>query len=176
MIRLGNIALSVVLVLGVAEAAQAQASCSAAGVAPVSCQLTGVQVTTALQHIVALSITPNSAVLPAPTTDDFLNGATTTTENATAQALTIRSNAAWVVTLQGNPWTSPPWAKPVGDLAFTTNGGTNYTQVTTSPQNLATGSPTGSASVTLGYRIQWDIENDVPGTYTMPITLQITAQ
>jgi hypothetical protein len=156
-----------------ASVAEGQVSCGATGGAGANCSPAGTQVTTTVQRIVRLDVTPTSATLTAPTDVDFAAVNTVDKDDA-GHALTIRTNAAWSVTITGAAWTAP-WAKPVGQLQFTTNGGTSYTPMTTTAQSIGSGAATVTSALTVGYRTTWTLPTDVPGTYTMPVTFTIAA-
>ena len=158
-----------------AAAAQAQATCGATGATP-SCAPAGTTVTTTVQRIVYISMAPASAPLTAPDNTDFTGGGTTTKDNLGAQVATIRSNAAWTLTVQGAAWTgSGNNAKAVGDLTWTITGGAPFTAMTTSAVSVTAGAVTAAATVTIGYRTAWSLTTDAPGTYTMALIYTMAA-
>lgn len=174
--HLSRTAFSFAATIAFAGAAQAQATCGATAAANASCAPAGTQVSTTVQKIVYISITNPSVALTAPTNLDFTGGGTTTKADLAAQVATIRTNAAWTLTVQGAAWTgSGNNAKLVGDLAWTTNAGALYTALTTSAVSVTTGAATAAATVTIGYRTAWSLTSDTPGTYTMGLTYTLAA-
>ncbi|HVT39053.1 MAG TPA: hypothetical protein VHE78_08405 [Gemmatimonadaceae bacterium] len=173
--RFSMSSLTAVVMAAATATVQAQATCGATGAAP-SCSPAGVQVTTTVQRIVFLSITPASFTLTAPTNADFVASGTTTKVDLGAHVATVRANAAWTLTIQGAAWTGTGNnAKAVADLEYTKNGGTSYTTTTTSAVSLTTGAASGGTTVTVGYRTTWTLATDSPGTYTMPLTYTLSS-
>jgi len=166
--------LAMLAMLATAGTAEAQATCGATGAAGITCTPAGVQVTTTVQRIIVLAVASNSVALTAPTHTDFLTGSTVQLENLAGHALTVRANTSWNLTVAGAVWTAP-YAKSVGDLEFTSDGGTNWTAMTVSDAAITSGLKTASQAVNLGYRTSWNIANDVPGAYTMGLTLRIAS-
>jgi hypothetical protein len=153
----------------------AQATCGATGAAP-SCQLAGgvVTVSTTVQRIVRLSLTNPTATITAPTDADFISSGTVQIEDLGLQDATVRANANWNLTIQGAAWTAP-YAKAVGDLEWTIDGGSNWTPMTTSAAALGSGTATAGDNLTLGYRTAWDLTADVEGSYSMDLALALSA-
>jgi len=161
---------------GFAATAQAQTSCGATNAVAASCSPAGAQVTTTVQKIVRLTVTPASAALTAPTDVTFAASGTGTVVDAGLHVLTVRANVNWAVTLTGSAWTGTGNnGKAIGDLEWTINGGTSYTATTNAAASMATGSATASAVTTVGYRTTWNLVSDGPGTYTMGLTFTISS-
>jgi hypothetical protein len=133
-----------------------------------------VTVSTTVANIVFISLSNPNAALSAPDDGDFIGGGTTQIEDLALQTATIRSNSTWDLTLQGAAWTAP-WAKPIGDIEWTTSGGTSWAAVTGSAAEIATGTATSGTNVDLGYRTAWDLEDDEAGSYAMSLTLALSA-
>jgi hypothetical protein len=155
--------------------ANAQASCAGSGSSPASCAPSGVEVTTTVQKIVALEVTPASAGLTAPTDADFASSGDVKVTDLAMHSLTVRSNVSWQITLQGATWTAP-YSKAVGDLEWTKDAGSNWNTTSTSAAVLQSGAATASSAVTVGYRTRWRLNLDVPGAYSMPLTLTVSSQ
>lgn len=170
-------ALSALFVTVVATNAQAQTSCGNTSATTATCSPAGTQVTTTVNKIVRLTVTPASASLTAPTDADFAASGTAAIVDAALHALTVRANVNWAITIQGSAWTGTGNnSKLVGDLEWTSNGGTNYSTMTTSAVALTSGAATaGSSPVNIGYRTTWHIDTDTPGTYTMALTFNISS-
>lgn len=155
---------------------EAQATCGDTDATSATCSLTAgaVTVTAEVDHIVYLSLSNENASLSAPTDADFTVDGDVQLEDLALQTLTVRSNADWDVTIQGAAWTAP-YAKPVGDIEWTVDGGTSWTAMTTSPVALDAGTPTAGDDIEIGYRTLWELADDEAGTYEMELSLAITA-
>lgn len=172
-IRMAQLALCVTVALS--ATARAQATCGATAAAP-SCAPAGTQVTTTVQRIVYISITNPAFTLTAPTNTDFTGGGTTQKTDLAAQVVTVRANAAWTLTIQGAAWTGTGNnAKLVADLNWTSNGGALWNAMTVAAVTLATGAASAGANTTVGYRTDWSLTSDTPGTYTMALTFTVSS-
>ncbi len=151
-----------------------QASCTAGGTAAFSINVT---ITTA-----ALVTTPTSLIsFPVPTSDDFALGS----GPATGVTFAVRANTSWALAVSSSAgtWTGSPASarqnKPRSDLEWSTAAGGSYTGVTASPAAFASGGAMGTilAGVpqTLWLRVRWTWLQDTPGTYTIPVTVTLTA-
>jgi hypothetical protein len=94
--------------------------------------------------------------------------------------LQIVGNRSWVLTASGPAaWTaSGPLAwmsKPVGDLRWSMIAGGDGTALSTSAATLAAGEATAAFSVTVHWTAALAWERDKPGTYSLPVTLTLTA-
>lgn len=163
-----------VLCVAAASTVQAQVTCGATGNAGVNCTPAGVQVTTTVQRIIVLSVDQASVALTPPTHTDFETSATAVIEDLTGHELTVRANTNWDLTIAGAAWTAP-WVKPVGDLEYTSDGGTSWDPMTLVDAAITSGLKTAGQVVNLGYRTTWNIVNDEPGVYTMALTLRIAS-
>jgi hypothetical protein len=90
-------------------------------------------------------------------------------------AISVRTNVNWALTIAGAASWTAPWAKPVADLEWTSNGGTAWNTMSATATSIGTGSATVTGGVTIGYRTTWTLPNDVPGAYSMPITFTLSA-
>ncbi len=152
----------------------AQATCGATAAGTASCAPTGTNITVTVDKIVRITVTPTSAALTAPTDADFTAGGTTTKDDINLQAILIRANVNWSLTATASAWTAP-YAKPIGDAAFSTSGAPPFTAFTGSAQTLTTGAATASTTVNVSYRVNWSLASDVPGTYTLPVAFTVSS-
>jgi hypothetical protein len=164
---------AVSLLMG-ASALSAQATCGATSAGTASCFPSGTNVTVTVQNIVRIVVTPTSASLTAPTDADFTGGGTTTKDDINLQAIQIRANVNWSVTATAGTWTAP-WAKPVGDAAFSTSGAAPFTPFSGTAQTLGTGAATAGTTINVSYRVNWALVNDAPGAYTLPIAFTVSS-
>jgi hypothetical protein len=161
-----------------AGAAQAQATCGNTLVANATCTPAATNVTTTLNRIVYMSISPASAALTAPTDVDFTGSGTTTKTDLAAHVITVRANSSWNLSIQGAAWTGTGNnSKAIGDLTWSINGNAGpFTPVTNAAVNIVTaGTPTGSTITTIAYKTTWALATDSPGTYSMALTFTLTA-
>jgi hypothetical protein len=124
-----------------------------------------------------MSVSPASAALTAPTDLDFTGGGTVVKQDLSLQAVTVRANATWSMTMQGSAWTGTGNnAKAIGDLTWSKNGIAGpFAAMTSSAVALNNGGATANAVTTLTFRTTWTLATDTPGTYTMNITFVGTA-
>lgn len=175
--RIHQAAIATAAATMLAATAHAQATCGNTAGANATCTPAGVNVTTTVQNIVVLSITPASAALTAPTDVDFAGGGTALVQDVNLHQVTVRANAAWTLTvLAPGGWTGTGNnAKAIGDLGWSTTGGAPYTAVTGSAVTVSSGAPTASTVVNVSYGTNWDLLSDTPGTYTLALTYRVTA-
>jgi len=154
--------------------AEAQATCGNTAAVTASCTPAGTQVTVTVQRIVRLTVTPTSAGLTAPTDADFTAGGTVNKDDVDLQALLVRANISWEITALASAWTAP-YAKPIGDAAFSITGGAPFTAFTGGSQSITTGAASAGATVNLSYRVLWSLASDLPGVYTLPVAFTISS-
>jgi hypothetical protein len=171
-VRIASFAVAA-LVMGASSAA-AQATCGATSATTATCSPAGTQVTVTVQRIVRIVVTPTSAALSAPVDADFTAGGTTSKDDIDLQAIVIRANVNWSLTATASAWTAP-YAKPIGDAAFSTTSGAPFTAFTGSAQALTTGTATAATTVNLSYRVNWALATDVPGSYTLPVSFTVSS-
>lgn len=97
--------------------------------------------------------------------------------------VTIQSNTNWTLGLQttGALWTGTPIStarqnKPATDLQWNNpavNG--TYTNVSPTTAGIASGTATAGTVVNLNLRVRYSFLLDLPGTYTLPLQLLLTA-
>lgn len=115
---------------------------------------------------------------------DFLNGGSTDTTVTTGVALNVRANTAYTVALEANdPWSGGGWA--LSDVVFGLQaaacafGDATTTLVANNPLAGFPGVATNNEArnLCLGVIVPSDLSDTrvAPGTYTLPLTLRITA-
>lgn len=168
-VRLGVVALAALLV-----AARADAQCNANG-APASCSL-NLSWQVVVQRTVRVTITPTVATLTNPNATDFNNGFSA----ALGHTAVVKANNAWQILISSGQalWTAGGGGradKPRADLAWGLAVGGPFTTITGTPAQVTTGTATASTSVPIYYQVLWVWNLDIPGTYTLPVTLTISA-
>lgn len=151
----------------------AQLGCSAA-----TCT---VEITLPVSDVMRLSVSQTSVSLGAPTIADFTAGYRDI--NGAAAVVTVKANRAFQVQLVGTTSTfaySGTFAnpvKPASDLTWATSqaglsssGNTAATSLTFIDQSAS-----GSANQSLFLRTMWSFARDVPGTYSIVLSLTISA-
>lgn len=147
-----------------------QASCTAGGDATHSITLT-------ISTNARLTSPSSNVTLSTPNSADFAAGFGT----AISVPLSILSNSSWMVSLRaGAPtWTASPgsaWqTKPAGDLQWGLTSGGTFTDFTTSPVSVQTGTATGTAVLNVWLRTRFLWTADTPGSYSLPIEVIVTA-
>lgn len=165
-----SLAAGLVLVAVGASQVAAQASCTSNG-----CNLTQT-VSATIPPFLKMTLGANTFTLTAPLITDFAADSTATKTEASTFNVTVISNKAYNVSVQGAAWTAP-WVKPVGDLSYNVDGG-SYTAVTTSAANLYAASQTHTflgRAAAIGFQTHWDFTNDIPGNYSMVLTYSLSA-
>lgn len=97
-----------------------------------------------------------------------------------AMTLQVAGNRSWVVTASGAAtWTSTgalAWSgKPVTDLRWSATAGVAGTPLSTTAVTVLSGNATASSSLTLYWTSALSWALDKPGSYSMPVTLTLTA-
>lgn len=147
-----------------------QASCLAGGDATHAITVT---VTVAAR----LTVGSFTVALPGPAVASFDAGFGT----AVSVPLSVWANTSWVVAVSSlDPlWTATPgsaWqSKPVTDLQWGLAAAGPFTDVTTTPVTVQTGSAVAAGSVPLHLRAKFSWLQDAPGAYELPLTVTITA-
>jgi hypothetical protein len=152
----------------------AQATCANANGTTAQCTSSGTQITITAHRTVRLEVTPTHPTLTGPTLADYPVGTTTTKTDLGAQALEVKANIAWALTMTASPWTAP-YAKPIGDAEFTTDGGGGWTAFSGGSQALSSGASTAGTTITLGFRVNWGLLADPPGVYTLPVMFLVSS-
>lgn len=70
-----------------------------------------------------------------------------------------------------------PYAKPAGDLRWSIDGGTSWTDLTTSTTDVATAVSRGANTnvATVNYRMRLNATDDIPGDYSLDFTYTVVA-
>jgi hypothetical protein len=159
---------------GVAEAQTCTANL------PGACSL---NITTSLliPKVVDVSLSSSSTTLTPPTVTDFTNGFVL--DNG--PTVTFKANTPWTASIRAGQatWTATvstpgvtPWAtKPASDLLWSTTSGSGYAAFTTSNVFLTSGVKTLGSSLALFFKTKETWTTDLPGKYTMPVVITITA-
>ena len=128
--------------------------------------------------LLLLTVSPTSSTYTAATTD--MNSAAGLA-TYTPITLSVAANRSWTVQVSGNSafWTASAgaWAsKPVSDLIWSLTPAGATSSVSTTPTTLTTGSPgSGSPGVSVYMRPVAHWTTDKPGTYSITVTLTMTA-
>lgn len=68
------------------------------------------------------------------------------------------------------------YAKPAADLAWATSAGGTFTPLSTTPADVATGTPTAlSTAVGLFYKTTYNFAQDIPGSYSLDVKFTLVA-
>ena len=143
------------------------ASCSVSGTAAAN-----------IVKTVRLSLSAATTTLAAPTIAVFdagLQSVATTGPN-----VTVKSNSAWVVSIRALNATWGASAegrtdKVAADLLWSSSATGSFAPLSGTDTPIASGSATTGVSGTLFLKVAYSWLNDVPGTYTLPVVLTITA-
>ncbi len=68
-----------------------------------------------------------------------------------------------------------PHAKAASDLAWSTSAGGTFAGLSTTPADVATGTPTVSASGGIFYKTTYNFAADIPGSYSLDLTFTLVA-
>ncbi len=91
----------------------------------------------------------------------------------------VRSNGVWKlqISVADAAWTPGDAGaradKPAGDLAWSTLPEGGFTSLTTTVQDVTTGTPTRGTTLPLFYRTRFDRTRDTPGTYSIVVRLSL---
>lgn len=86
--------------------------------------------------------------------------------DAQGPVVTVRANHAFFVLISAPDPFVGPWAKPVSDVTWSSNGGP-YTALTTLGAQLLASSGGASLSRSVDYEVLWSFGQDVPGSYLL---------
>lgn len=155
-------------------AERASGQCNSAGF-PSSCAQTRAW-SVVVQRTVRVTIPQAVVTLTNPDATDFTNGFSV----ALGHSAIINANSSWQLLISSSQalWTASGGGradKPQADLLWGLSSGGAFTAVTASPTQVTTGSATNSTSVSLYYKVLWVWNLDIPGTYSLPVTLTISA-
>ena len=173
-----RLTLAVALIAASSAIAAAQGSCftSNAGtciIGPNATYSFTITVPTAVQ----LSVPSGTFALGTATSAEFAAGFGT----PLLVPVSVRANTPWTVTVRSTAtlWTATPGTarqdKPVGDLQWALVAGGPYTNMTTTTATLGTGTATTLTSLSLYLRASLVWLVDIPGNYSVPVQLSITA-
>ena len=73
-------------------------------------------------------------------------------------------------------FTGSTYAKPASDLAWSTSAGGTFAGLSTTPADVATGTPTAlSTSVGVFYKTTYNFAQDIPGSYSLDVKFTLVA-
>ena len=159
---------------------RAQASCQTNGTGQCSTAVGSLQVSITVGWTFDLSLSSAITNLPAPDANTFNTGYTLTN----GPVATIRSNAPWALSVSASTAT---WSavntvaepartdKPASDLSWSTAAGGPFTDLATTPAEVANGSATAGTVVQLFYRTRYQWTLDTPGNYSLQVIFTIAA-
>lgn len=178
--RLKTYAGCVALLAGlmVARPAAAQLTCTVTVVS--SCIVggtVGAAINITISSVARVTMASSTVSMPAPTEVSYNTGF----GQPGSVGFEVRANAAWTLVISSGSTTwgfSPPTArtdKPRSDLQWSLASGGTYTDVTGSQVTFASGSATNSSIQTLYLRSKYTWILDKPGSYTIPVSITLTA-
>ena len=155
-------------------AERASGQCNSSGF-PSSCAQTR-SWSVVVQPTVRVTVPQAVVTLTNPDATDFTNGFSI----AFGHSAVINANSSWQLLISSSQalWTAGAGGrsdKPQGDLLWGLSSGGSFTAVTGSPTQVTTGSATNATSVSIYYKVLWVWNLDIPGTYSLPVTLTISA-
>jgi hypothetical protein len=171
-----------VLVAAVSRTSSAQ-SCSIASTAatPAPCTVTSTHSLT-MPSLLALTMSGftsgTSQTLAAPTNITDFGAGTTALIPTTGPTFTVKANRAYKVQISAAAATfsGTSYAKPAGDITWSTAAGGTFVALSTTAADVSTGAATaGSTSVGVFYKTNYNLLQDVPGTYTLDVTFTLVA-
>lgn len=191
---LGRAAMVALLLSGISSVAQAQSSCSVRNPGRnqlLRCSITlGTTLQLPAQALLSLSGSGTNIAGAASATHATFQAAADTGIVVVGPQFGVQSNQGVSVTLVNAPAFTGPVAKPASDVALgvspTANscGGVSMTPLSTSPLGvqqgsprilLASNSPLNNVRRQLCFRVWWRYATDPAGSYSLPLTLSITA-
>ena len=114
-----------------------------------------------------VTVAPADILFPAPSELDFEVGWVDHGGVAITVEPRNRNRPNWQLFVQAAAADMGGYGKPVGDILVRVQGSSSWVPLTTTAQLVAEGS--GTATVTLYYRLALDWSTDAPGTYTVPV-------
>lgn len=164
--------------VAVPSRSDAQLTCTANLVA--NCTLGGAAsagMTITIPTVARVTVASSTVALPAPTEASYNTGF----GSPGSVSFEVRANAAWTVVISSASalWSfSPPSArnnKPRADLQWSLNSGGPYTDISASLVTFASGAATNSSIQTLYLRSKYNWTLDLPGSYSLPVSIVLTA-
>lgn len=175
--RLASLALAAALLALVARGARAQ-TCTASGAQATCTVSTTAAISIGKVTLLTVSV-PATSVAPSGSDVELgyqnVSGPTITVQSNTPWSLQLAAGAAVWSATNTDPTTAARTNKPSTDLQWAVTPAASYAGLTTTSVQLLTGGPTSGASLTLGYRILYDLTLDTPGQYTLPVQLTVVA-
>ncbi len=162
----------------VARPAAAQLTCTVSAIA--SCLVggtAGAAINITISTVARVTLASSTVSMPAPTETSYNTGF----GSPGSVGFEVRTNAAWTLVISSSStlWGfSPPTArtdKPRADLQWGLVSGGPYTDVSGTLTTLASGAATNSSVQTLYLRSKYSWLLDKPGSYTIPVSITLTA-
>ena len=121
----------------------------------------------------AVTAAPADVVFPVPFEVDFDNGWVDHGGVAITVEPRNRNRQNWRLFLQASAADMGGYGKPVQDIRVRVEGSSSWIPLNTTAQLIAEG--TGTATVTVFYRLLLDWSTDLPGTYSVPLEYSSTS-
>jgi hypothetical protein len=169
----------VILTLAVPLRVTGQTTCEVNNQATCTIQDPTMTITLNISRAARLSVGATSVPMPLPNAlaNDGAPGV------PAVYSVTIQSNANWTLGLQGTAalWTGTPIStarqnKPASDLQWNNpavNG--TFLDVSQTTTQIGSGGATAGTLLSLNLRVRYSFGLDLPGTYTLPLQLLLTA-
>jgi hypothetical protein len=133
--------------------------------------------TITISSVARVTMASSAVAMPAPTDSAYNSGF----GSPGSVSFEVRANAGWtlVISSASTLWGfSPPSArsdKPRSDLQWSLSAGGSYLDVTGTQTTFASGTATNSSVQTLYLRSKYSWLLDRPGSYTIPVSITLTA-
>jgi hypothetical protein len=175
-----------VAVLVAAAPVQAQ-SCAISNSADASVSCTvGASFSMTMPSLMSLTLSGTSVALNAPSKVGDFDSDGLASFTTAGPSLTVRSNRSYKVQVKANAATfshtpqngAASYAKPISDVSWTVGSGPSaqYFALTTADAEVGNGSATSSTvAATIGYKTNFDITKDQPGSYALNLTFTLVA-
>lgn len=162
-----------------ATAVEAQGSCSRSGAGNCSTSASNGNVTEGtIARAVQAVITAGSTASVTATSAAYNTGYA----EFQGATITVRANKAWNLTIStsASTWTNSGTGsratKPAADLLWATSQAGTYTALSATATTVTSGAAaTAGTTVNLWHRAKLSWTADTPGTYTLPVTVTLTA-
>jgi len=176
----GAAACAVAAVSMTAQIAAAQ-SCSitSTSATPAPCSVTSTHTLT-IPSLLTLTMSGftsgTSMTLNAPTTmADYTSSTIQMPTNGPSYQVQANRNYKVQISANAAAFTGP-YAKPAGDLAWSTSSGGTFAGLTTTPTDISSGGPTTLSAVTsLFYKTTYAFATDLPGSYSLDVKFTLVA-
>lgn len=130
--------------------------------------------TITIPTLLHIDVTNLAVDFPSPSFDDF--DATYVDASSSASVIDTRGNVLHDVTIAADAATfTGPYAKNADDLEWSIDGGSSWSPLLTTENDVATGVSRGLNTnvATVSYRLMLDAANDIPGDYSLNFTYTV---